>query len=158
MPVNSFTNPSNRSNRQSTAASTAVTMVLELARRLHKGARSDSPVHSLPVLRRVLATGTLRELSLPDLYRQRSTVQRKHILRMLAMEAGFAGWEQYRPALGGMKPDQLTHLDLTNGRAGYPNLWFSSRAEAEQYAGTQGGIALPVGRQGVVLQELAPIR
>jgi hypothetical protein len=134
----------------------AAALVLTLARQLHKSATSDSRALSLPVLRRVIASGTLRDIDLPELYRRRSTVQRKHVLRTLAVEAGFASWEEYRPALNTMTADQLAHFDLTIGRASYPNIWFPSKAEAITHADKHGGHVMSVGEQGVVIPELAP--
>lgn len=134
------------------AATPAAAIVLDLARRLHRAATSDSPSASLPVLRRLLQTNSIRDFALPELYRQRDLVQRKHVLRTLAVEAGFTRWERYRSALETMTPEQLTHFELAGSRAGYPNVWFSSHAEASAFAHEHGGHAMPVGKQGVVLQ------
>ena len=128
----------------------ATDVVRALAKQLHRAATSDSLRASLPVLRRILATQTLRDLSLPQLYKQRDRVQRKHLLRTLAIEAGYASWEHYSQALPGMAIDQLPHLDLLHA-AGYPNLWFSTRAQAQTYATAHGGAVLSVGAQAVVL-------
>jgi len=129
----------------------AADVVRALAKQLHRAATSDSLATSLPVLRRILATHTLRELSLPHLHRQRSLVQRKHLLRTLAVEAGFASWEAYAQALQGMAVDHLDHLDVLRASAGYPNHWFSTRAQAEAYAQGCGGRVVTVGTQAVVL-------
>jgi len=126
-------------------------IVLAMARRLHKAARSESLALSLPVLRRVLASGTLRDISLPALRRNPGVLQRKHVLRTLAAEAGYSSWEAYRLALGGMAPAELAHFDLIRPIVGYPNLWFSTLAEALAYAREHGGRAVQVGRQAVVV-------
>lgn len=136
--------------RKDSASSDAPTTVLALARRLHRDARSDSLALSLPVLRRIIASRTLVDISLPLLQHKRDMVQRKHILRMLAIEAGFTSWEDYRHALDRLKVDDLAHFDLARGRAGYPNLWFSSREEAASHALEHGGRVLEVGVQAVV--------
>jgi hypothetical protein len=52
---------------------------------------------TLPVLRRVLASGAIRHDSLPEAFRRRGELQRKHLLRTLAVEAGFESWEAWRP-------------------------------------------------------------
>jgi hypothetical protein len=126
-----------------------------LARQLHRDATSASLRVALPVLRRLLATHTLRDLTLPQLHRQRNTVQRKHLLRMLAIEAGFSSWEHYSLALPGMTTAQLQHLDLLRATAGYPNLWFSTPEAAQAHIHThgnaQGGRVVKVGMQAVVL-------
>jgi hypothetical protein len=125
--------------------------VLKEAKRLHKAAASEQLALSLPVLRRILASEALQRISLPELRRHRSIVQRKHILRMLAAEAGFNSWEAYRQALAGMAPEQLAHFDIARHQAGQLNLWFSTLAQAQAHAALHGGRALQVGRQGVVL-------
>lgn len=134
----------------------AAELVLRLARQLHRAAISDSLRVSLPVLRRILSTHTLRDLSLPQLHKQRAMVQRKHLLRTLAVEAGYPSWERYRQALPGMSADQLLHLDLLHATAGYPNLWFSTRAQAQDHAQMHGGHVVSVGAQAVVLMPESP--
>jgi hypothetical protein len=128
-----------------------------LARQLHRDATSASLRVALPVLRRLLATHTIRDLTLPQLHHQRSMVQRKHLLRMLAVEAGFDSWEAYSQALPTMTVDQLPHLDLLRPTAGYPNLWFSTPAEAHAHVQAQvqahgtAGRVVTVGTQAVVI-------
>jgi hypothetical protein len=143
------------SNTASAEAHGAVNVLLREAKRLHHAATSESLATALPVLRRILATGTLAGLSLPHLHRRRDMVQRKHILRMLAIEAGFKSWEAYRPALALMTADKLPHFDIARAQAGYPNFWFSTLAEAQAHAAAHGGRAMAVGSQGVVLPDNA---
>ncbi|PUA30783.1 MAG: hypothetical protein B0W54_01260 [Cellvibrio sp. 79] len=126
-------------------------MVLRIARNLQRAAYSESKIIALPVLRRLLATATLTAISLPELYRSRDIIQRKHILRVLAVEAGFKCWEDYRHALDTMSVDQLSHFDHLRRTAGYPNLWFTNYDEAQVYAQENNGNALRVGSQAVVL-------
>jgi hypothetical protein len=135
----------------SSSASAAAVLVLRAARRLHKSALDAAPSQSLPVLRRVLASGSLRDLLLPELYKNRALVRRKHILRTLAVEAGYASWEAYREALTTLRVEDLPHFDLVRGEVGYPNLWFSSVNEAQAYAFQHGGRVMAVGEQAVVL-------
>lgn len=130
----------------------AARRVLGMAKRLHKAATSESLALSLPVLRRVLATETLRDISLPALRRNLGMVQRKHILRTLAIEAGHLSWEAYRQALSRMAASELTHYDLIRPAIGYPNLWFSSSTQAAEHASAHGGRAIRVGAQGVVVR------
>ncbi len=133
----------------------AADLVRALARQLHRAAISDSLRVSLPVLRRILATDTLRELTLPQLHQQRGMVRRKHLLRTLAIEAGHPSWEHYSQALVGMSVEQLTHLDMLQATTGYPNLWFSTREQAQHYALSHGGRVVTVGKQAVVLMHQA---
>lgn len=134
-------------------ASMAAQAVLTLAKKLHRAAASESLSLSMPVLRRILATHTLRDLSLPQLRRQRAMVQRKHVLRMLATEAGFSSWEAYRHALQNMTIENLPHFDMLRNEVGYPNLWFSSSSQAQQHALQHGGRVMAVGAQAVLVPE-----
>lgn len=134
--------------------SDAAIAVLREARRLHRIALSDALSKSLPILRRVLSSNTLHGMSLPALFRSRSAVQRKHILRTLAIEAGFESWETYRLALGTMTIDQLEHFDIIQRQIGYPNFWFSSLVEAQEHALKHGGRTMRVGQQAVVVPRI----
>ncbi|AZC64573.1 hypothetical protein [Pseudomonas chlororaphis] len=135
-------------------ASQAASLVLREAKRLHRTATSGSLASALPILRRLLASNSLPGLSLPELYRQRDKVQRKHLLRTLASEAGFAHWETYRQALDELAPEQLQHFELVYRQAGHLNCWFSSPDEAREYVAHHGGRLLCVGQQAVVLVDL----
>lgn len=148
--------PRPSSSSAAIAPGEAASLVLHEARSLHRAANSDSLSRSLPVLRRLLATGVLHGMPLPELHRQRATVQRKHVLRMLALEAGFPGWEAYRAALAHMKADELPHFDIVWRGAGYPNHWFASLDEAQAHAARHGGRVMRVGAQAVVMPDLAP--
>ncbi len=137
-------------------AGEAVTAVLREAKRLHRAAASESLALSLPVLRRLLAQQVLQGVSLPELRRHRHIVQRKHLLRLLALDAGFANWETYRAALPGVPVADLPHFDLVRAQAGYPNLWFSTPEEAERHVALRGGRMMRVGLQAVVLPDTGP--
>jgi hypothetical protein len=146
--------PKNRSSsvNHGSEETSAADIVLREARNLHRAVNADSLARSLPVLRRLLASGVLQGIALPELHRSRDTVvQRKHILRMLAIEAGFASWEAYRPALSRMKASELPHFDIARHDAGQLNHWFSTLDEAKAYAASHGGRAMAVGQQAVVL-------
>jgi len=130
-----------------------VGLVLREAKKLHRAAVSESLAESLPVLRRLLSAQVIQGLSLPELSQGRSKVQRKHVLRALAIEAGYSSWEEYRVALVGLEPHALEQFDVLKRAAGYPNLWFSSFEEAEVHAAAHGGRAIRVGKQAVVLVE-----
>jgi hypothetical protein len=136
---------------QSPNPDSAAEIVLHIARNLHRAVNANALAISLPVLRRLLATKTLTEISLPELHRCRDIVQRKHVLRMLAVETGFNCWEDYRHALDDMNADQVSHFDQLVRFAGYPNLWFSTYEEAQDYAWENNGRAMRIGSQAVVL-------
>lgn len=129
--------------------------VLRAAKKLHRQATGDSLAQSLPVLRRLLARAVLHDSRLTALHAQRSKVQRKHLLRLLALETGFDSWESYKRALVGAAggPAPLP-LDVLTVSAGYPNHWFSSLQEAQAHAAQHGGQAIAVGTQAVVLRAL----
>ena len=132
-----------------TAAATAA--VLREARRLHRAATSDSPAAALPVLRRLLATQVMPAASLPELFRQRARVQRKHVLRMLALEAGHASWEAFAQALPTLDAAPLLQaFDSQRGSATL-KLWFPDEAQATAYAAEHGGQVVRVGQQAVVV-------
>lgn len=132
------------------AQSAALRLVLRTAKHLQRAATSESTAASLPVLRRLLAANVLHDAGLPQLHRERDKVQRKHVLRLLAIEAGHANWESYRAALAHLQPDELQHFDLLRANMGYPNLWFSTFEQAQAHASAHGGKALRVGTQAVV--------
>ncbi|AJO79631.1 hypothetical protein [Pseudomonas sp. MRSN 12121] len=148
--------PIKKSIRRSPVSS-AASLVLREARRLHRSATCATLASALPILRRLLASDSLPGLSLPELYRQRDQVQRKHLLRTLAREAGFASWEAYRQALDELAPEQLQHFELVYRQAGHLNCWFSSLDEARAYVASHGGRLLPVGQQAVVLVDLPAV-
>lgn len=129
----------------------AVSYLLREAKKLHRAAGSDSRLKALPILRRLLSTQTFRKLSLPELYRQRDSVQRKHILHMLAVEGGYSTWSSYKQQIGEMAIEELKHPSQMLRNSGYPNLWFSSMKEAEEYSVKEGGIPIPVGTQAVII-------
>lgn len=130
-------------------------LLLREAKRLHRAAQSDSPAESLPVLRRLLAAEAIPGPTLPAAFRARTQVQRKHVLRALALEAGYPSWEALVAALGDADLLALGQgLQALRG-AGVLKLWFSSMAQAQEYTRTHGGQAIAMGSQAVVL-EAAP--
>lgn len=129
----------------------AAALVLREAKRLHRAAISDSLSTALPVLRRLLAAGAVPPARLPELFRRRSTLQRKHLLRTLGIEAGFTSWEAHRPALDRLAVSELRQLELAHQGASCLNLWFSSELEARAFAARHGGRPIRVGSQAVVL-------
>ena len=144
-----------RINQRSQTAknSGAIQLLLLEAKKLHRAATSDSKLKALPVLRRLITTQVIRELSLAELYRKSDLVQRKHILNMLGIEAGYAGWATYKQVIESTPADKLEHSSIVLRKAGYPNLWFSSLSDAEQYSSAHGGQVFAIGQQAVVIPE-----
>jgi len=121
------------------------------AKRLHQAAKSAALAQSLPVLRRLLASQVCRDQSLPELQRNRLQLQRKQLLQLLAIEAGYPGWQAYKQALE-QQPDALKlSYDLVRQQAGHLNLWFSNREQAASYVQQHGGTLVEVGQQAMVI-------
>jgi len=141
-----------QSQQFQSSSESAAEVLLRTARHLHRSAFSDSLSIALPVLRRLLATSTLTAVSLVELQRNRDIIQRKHVLRMLAIEAGFNSWEDFRHALDRMSVDEINHYDPLRGAVGYPNLWFSNYEEAQAYANEHNCRPLRFGMQALVIR------
>jgi hypothetical protein len=133
----------------------APALVLREARRLHRAARSDHLSAALPVLRRLIKAGVLLGISLPELHRARGTVQRKHVLHLLALEAGHPSWEHYRPALRQAQPHDLLALRLHARGWATLNTWFPSEAAARAAMQGRAGRLVRVGQQAVWLAPTA---
>lgn len=132
---------------------TSIDVVLREARRLHRAAASDARSVALPVLRRLVATQAVPFVALPALFRARATVQRKHVLRALAVEAGHPHWDAYREALASVDASTVRRaFDLERG-ASTLKLWFASEADAIRFAAVHGGQAVRVAAHAVVLPE-----
>ena len=132
-------------------AVSAVEQALRLARTLHRASKDATVFKAMPSVRRAYAAGVFAELTLSALYRQRHLLQRKHFLRTLAAEAGFANWEAYLPTLRSQPPQMLAHY--TNWQEfGYPNAWFSTHAQAMAFAQERGGKVVRYGHQAMVVR------
>lgn len=132
-------------------APTAYQLVLRQARRLHRAANSDQVLFAMPSVRRAHAAGVLPGLALSELYHDRATLKRKHFLRTLAVEAGFADWETFRAQLERMSPDAFEHFKLADEGVAQLNVWFSDEAQAQVHADAHGGRVVRVGKQAVVV-------
>jgi hypothetical protein len=131
----SFVAGSNPASPDSSAATDTLDRVLHHARRLHRAARSASISAAMPVVRRIHAAGLFTHLRVAGLYRARASLQRKHVLRMLAVEAGHASWEAYREALPGLAPEAVVPWHVADHLAAGLNVWFSNEAEARAVLG-----------------------
>ncbi|MDM0111356.1 hypothetical protein QTI66_04300 [Variovorax sp. J22R133] len=131
--------------------SASAALVLREAKRLHRAATSDSISTSLPVLRRLLGTEVLRGVALPEAFRRRATLQRKHFLRLLAAEAGFESWERYRPALCHVAASELEHFKVLQKGPAFAKHWFANEREARDHEAKFGGRTVRMGCQAVVL-------
>ena len=149
MPIH----PKNPPHAPSAAHAPGVAPLLRVAKRLHRAAVSSSLAESDSDLGRLLAKQVIRGPTQPKRDKRRSSVQRKHLLHTLAIEAGFLNWDAYRGALAEKPNDPPLPFDVHKPTAGYPNLWFSSLADAEAHAARHGGRAVRHGQQAVVFVE-----
>ena len=131
--------------------SSSVALVLREAKRLHRIAKSDSLSSSLPLLRRLLFAGVLRDTTLPEAFRARGSVQRKHLLRLLAIEAGYPSWETYRPALSRIQPSELDSFVVLERGWAFVHNWFPSEEQAQAQVAKVGGRVVRIGRHAVAL-------
>jgi hypothetical protein len=136
---------------------TAVDVVLRHARQLHRAAQSPRISSALPALRRIHAARVFAACALSTLYHERQNLKRKHFLRALAVEAGFATWEQFRPRLEHMGLAEVEHLSVADERFAFLNLWFSNAELAGAFAREHGGRVLRVDAQALVIAPDSPL-
>ncbi len=146
-----ITTPSVAGTPTSSNAISAVEQALRQARTLHRASKDATLLVAMPAVRRAHAAGVFAEMTLSALYRQRHLLQRKHFLRMLAVEAGYANWEAYLPTLRGQPPQAPEHY-TTGLEFGYPNAWFSTHAQAIAFAEEHGGKVVRYGPQAMVVR------
>ena len=122
-----------------------------LARRLRRAARSERISIALPILRRLQAAKIFSEPRLSALFEGRRQIQRKHLLRLLAVEAGFADWERFSVVLPEAPAHALSDVDLIERSWMHANLWFASKNEARAHAAIHSGRVRRYGRHAVIL-------
>lgn len=131
----------------------AVDAVLHQGRLLHRAAKKGSVAIAMPVLRRLYQSGVCSNQSLVELFKARQSIQRKHVLRMLAIEAGYVSWERYRPALASMTTPLASGLYEQGYSVTKLSHWFSSFEQAQGYAKAHGGKVVKYGQQAVVIAD-----
>ncbi|MBU2869864.1 hypothetical protein [Colwellia sp. E2M01] len=151
MSINISANISTNTNFST--STDAIEFLLKKAKKIHRQAQSTSAVNSLPILRRLISNNVLSNISLVALNKQKALVQRKHILQLFAFEAGFNEWGKYRQFLATENNWQSDNYLLALTHNSYPNLWFSTLAQAVEYAKENGGKALKIGTQAMVVVE-----
>ncbi|MDT7513628.1 hypothetical protein [Rhodoferax mekongensis] len=129
----------------------AVELALREARALHRASKDATLLVAMPAVRRAHTAGVLAGLTLSALYRQRHLLQRKHFLRTLSVEAGFASWDAYLPVLRS-RPARALEQCATRLEFGYPNAWFSTYAQAIAFANEHGGKVVRHGHQAMVVR------
>ena len=125
--------------------------MLREAKRLHRAATSDALSEALPVLRRLLAARAVPACPLQALFRDRASLQRKHVLRMLAFEAGHESWEAYSQALSGLDSQSVVLSVAAQRSTAMLKHWFVGEQQAAQFASAHSGLVTRVGHQGAVV-------
>ena len=125
--------------------------MLREAKRLHRAATSDALSEALPVLRRLLAARAVPACPLQALFRDRASLQRKHVLRMLAFEAGHESWEAYSQALSGLDSQSVVLSVAAQRSTAMLKHWFVGEQQAVQFASAHGGLVTRVGHLGAVV-------
>ncbi|WP_028022036.1 hypothetical protein [Enterovibrio calviensis] len=126
---------------------------LREAKFLQKAAQSDSLAQSLPVLRRLLESKVLTNITLPELKRHSATIQRKHLLHMLAAENGESCWADFKKIISAAPQGTILPYSTEQLDAGYLVHWFSSVSDAKGYTHQHGGKVVKVGCQAAVVPE-----
>jgi len=126
---------------------------LREAKVLQKLTQSTSLSDALPVLRRLLNSNVLTNISLVALKKNTSIIQRKHLLQMLAAENGANSWADFKQQIvtapeGSILPNSIELRD-----AGYPVHWFSNTTEATAYSEHHGGKVVKLGNQAAVVPQ-----
>ncbi|WP_295891341.1 hypothetical protein [uncultured Vibrio sp.] len=132
------------------SSNTYIDALLREARRLHRDAKLGRISLALPAIRRVQASGVFLDESVSFLYKSRQRLQRKHFLRILALEAGHNSWEQYKPILSNEQQTPIRDVDRAYEDVSQLNLWFSNKQQALDYVQLHGGQVLSYGVQAVV--------
>ncbi|AMM14423.1 hypothetical protein AX768_10245 [Burkholderia sp. PAMC 28687] len=123
------------------------------ARRLLRLARGESTSTAMPVLRRLLAAGVMREATtLTQLHEKRAAIQLKHVLNMLAVELGHFGWDACQAVVDTQAPAVIDRYRFDAGAFGdYEKVWFASAAESREWQREHGGYIVEYGDQAVAI-------
>ncbi|WP_341676049.1 hypothetical protein [Niveibacterium sp. SC-1] len=124
-----------------------------LAQRQLKALKSGSPAQALPVLRRLQQVGLFAQTPLSKLFHERSEVQLKHLLRMLALELGYPDWESLAPVVESLPAERFDGPLYRDGGLPYPSPWFRDEAEALAWQAEHGGTLHRYGDTVVVVAE-----
>lgn len=122
------------------------------ARGMLRSAHSEQPSRALPVVRRVHAARALTNERLSELYRQRETLQLKHMFRTLAAELGYASWDACKRDIDRRPPEVLDRFRLDLGAFGdHQHIWFADKDGAAAWQRQHGGRMIEYGAQAVVM-------
>lgn len=121
------------------------------AKKLHKQTNTTNKLRALPVIRRLINHNVFMDISVMELLNLRAEIKLKHIYHLLAREVGYQTWGELKQQMSVGFDEKKQHYSLKLKGAGYPNLWFSNFTEAENYVRLNGGEAINVGEQAVVV-------
>ncbi len=122
------------------------------ARRLLRHARSDSLSVALPVLRRLHAAKLSGGLSVSALQANRAALQLKTLLRLLAIELGYADWARCKAEIDTREAACLDRYRLDAGAFGdYEKHWFPDPTSASDWQRAHGGYVVQYGEQAVAI-------
>ena len=122
------------------------------ARRLLRLARAESTSAAMPVLRRLLAAGVIRDETLTQLHENRAGIQLKHVLNMLAVELGHFGWDACKAVVDTQAPAVIDRYRFDAGAFGdYEKVWFASAAEGRAWQREHGGYIVEYGDPAVAI-------
>jgi hypothetical protein len=138
--------------RTAHSVSTNTEFLRRHARRLLCRARAESTSTAMPVLRRLLAAGVMRDATLAQLHENRAETQLKHVLNMLAVELGHFGWDACKAAIDTQAPAVIDRYRFDAGAFGdYEKIWFASAAESREWQRENGGYIVEYGDQAVAI-------
>jgi hypothetical protein len=123
------------------------------ARRLLRLAHGESTSTAMPVLRRLLASNVIRDATtLMQLHEKRAEIQLKHVLNMLAVELGHAGWDACKAVVDRQAPAVIDRYRFDAGAFGdYEKVWFANAAESREWQREHGGYIVEYGDQAVAI-------
>lgn len=122
------------------------------ARRLLDCVRTGNTSASLPVMRRLLASGAVKVTGLSALREARASIQLKHVLNMLATELGYPGWDACKAVADTRGPEAIDRYHFDAGAFGdFEKTWFSIAAQAREWQREHGGYIVGYGDQAVAI-------
>jgi len=122
------------------------------ARRVLRHARAAQAHVALPVLRRLVAAKLNAGQSLSALHASRETLQLKTLLRLLAVELGYADWAACKAVIDSREAACLDRYRLDAGAFGdFEKNWFANATQARDWQRQHGGYVVQYGEQAVAI-------
>ena len=122
------------------------------ARLLLGRAQDANAATAMPVLRRLIASGATRCDTLGALYEARADIQLKHVLNMLGVELGQAGWDACKHVIDTLAPAVIDRYRFDAGAFNdHEMLWFAGLPAAREWQRENGGYIVEYGEQAVAI-------